>query len=107
MALSDVLFEAVQRIERYQRTQPQVYEELRGEIDDLKARMRALQFKLDRPPARMDVALGKLNGALRELHAVVAGDPNEHLVSYAVDGVMSALGYLGTYIRRQRDPESD
>lgn len=48
--ISDVLFEALVEIERYQREMPGVYENSRAEIDAVKVAMRALQWKLDLPP---------------------------------------------------------
>jgi hypothetical protein len=46
--ISDILFQAVQAIERYQREMPHHYDQLRAEIDEVKAAMRGLQRRLDR-----------------------------------------------------------
>ena len=48
--ISDVLFEAIEEIERYQNDFSQCYDELRAEIDAVKEIMRALRIKLDTPP---------------------------------------------------------
>jgi peptidoglycan hydrolase CwlO-like protein len=49
--ISDVLFEAIEEIERYQNDLPQCYDEIREEINAVKETMRALQIKLDTPPS--------------------------------------------------------
>jgi hypothetical protein len=48
--ISDVLFDAIEEIERHQKFSPQCYNELREEIDAVKEAMRALQIKLDSYP---------------------------------------------------------
>jgi len=47
--ISDVLFKAIEEIERYQNDLPQCYDEIREEINAVKETMRALQIKLDTP----------------------------------------------------------
>ena len=48
--ISDVLFEAVQEIERYEAECPESYGDIKEEIAAVKNSMRALQQKLDTPP---------------------------------------------------------
>jgi metal-dependent amidase/aminoacylase/carboxypeptidase family protein len=50
--ISDVLFEAVEEIERYQRDIPWCYDDpaITAEIEAVKASMTALRIKLDTPP---------------------------------------------------------
>jgi hypothetical protein len=51
--ISDVLFEALQQIERYQKESPDMYDEMKDEIEQVKHVMRRLLHKLDdpRPPS--------------------------------------------------------
>ena len=48
--ISDILFEAIEEIERYQKDFSECYDELRAEIDAVKEIMSALRIKLDTPP---------------------------------------------------------
>lgn len=48
--ISDVLFEAIEEIERYQSNFPDHYNEIRDEIDKVKGAMCRLQLSLDAPP---------------------------------------------------------
>jgi len=48
--ISDVLFDAIEAIERNQEDSPVWYDEFRDEIDAVKGAMRALQLKLDSYP---------------------------------------------------------
>jgi hypothetical protein len=49
--ISDVLFQAIQEIEEYQRDFPMCYDDVGGEIDRVKEAMRSLQRTLnDQPP---------------------------------------------------------
>ena len=48
--ISDVLFEAVSEIERYQREMPDIYRPLQSEIDDVKQVIERLRTKLDSAP---------------------------------------------------------
>jgi hypothetical protein len=48
--ISDVLFEAIEEIERYQREFPRSYDEIKPDIEAVKAKMRALQRFLDTLP---------------------------------------------------------
>jgi hypothetical protein len=50
MAISDVLFESAIEIRKYLENLPEMYEDVRGEVDDLLSRMDALRAKLDTPP---------------------------------------------------------
>jgi hypothetical protein len=50
MAISDVLFESSIEIRRYLENLPDMYEDVRGEVDDLLSRMDVLGAKLDTPP---------------------------------------------------------
>ena len=47
--ISDVLFEAIEEIERYQADMPICYDTRRIEIDRVKEEMRNLQHRLDIP----------------------------------------------------------
>jgi len=47
--ISDVLFEAREEISRYRQEFPDVYDEIRDEIDRVKAAMETLQRRLDDP----------------------------------------------------------
>jgi hypothetical protein len=47
--ISDVLFDAVEEIENYQRDLPEAYENWRSLIAECKDAMRSLQKKLDDP----------------------------------------------------------
>lgn len=47
--LSEILFDMVEEIERYQRIYPHIYNRVERDIEDLKARIRALQCKLNPP----------------------------------------------------------
>jgi len=49
--ISDVLFDAVESIRRYQKEQPDVYADFREEIDSVVASMTRLLERLDTPPA--------------------------------------------------------
>ena len=49
--ISDVLFEALQEIERYQREMPDVYSDMAADIERVKVEMQTLQRRLDTPPA--------------------------------------------------------
>ena len=58
--------------------------------------------------AQIERAIALLNEAASLIVDVNdENDGNEHLLSYAADGIGSTLGYLGTYRRRLDDPESD
>jgi hypothetical protein len=48
--ISDILFEAIEEIERYQNDFSECYDDLREEIDAVKDAMKALKIKLDTPP---------------------------------------------------------
>lgn len=48
--ISDVLFDALEEIERYQREFPLVYSGITSEIEEVKLPMRRLMNKLDTPP---------------------------------------------------------
>lgn len=50
MAISDVLFESALEIRKYLESLPEMYEDVRSEVDDLLSRMDALRAKLDTPP---------------------------------------------------------
>jgi len=54
--ISDVLFEAVQEIERYEKEMPESYasEPLKSKIKAVKDTMTALQRELDTPPESVD-----------------------------------------------------
>lgn len=47
--ISDVLFDAIQEIERYQAEMPDSYDSIRAEIDEVIGKMRELQRRLDNP----------------------------------------------------------
>ena len=47
--ISDVLFEAFEQIEQCQREYPQCYDDIRAEIDAVKAAMNQLRANLDNP----------------------------------------------------------
>jgi hypothetical protein len=49
--ISDVLFDALQEIERYQREFPEVYSDMADDIDAAKQAMRRLQASLDNSPS--------------------------------------------------------
>ena len=49
--IADVLFEALEEIERYQKVYPEVYDSFQQEIEDVKTAMRHLQRRLDIPPS--------------------------------------------------------
>lgn len=49
------------------------------------------------------ILLRKARGILFKID----GRENDHLIVYAVDGISSAEGYLGTFRRRLDDPEAD
>jgi hypothetical protein len=53
MAISDVLFESAIEIRKYLENLPEMYEDVRPEVDDLLSRMDALRAKLDTPPFLM------------------------------------------------------
>ena len=48
--IADVLYEALEDIERYQRNYGDCYDNLRDRIEPVKAAMRDLMMYLDRPP---------------------------------------------------------
>ena len=48
--ISDVLFEAIEEIERYQRELPQAYSRMREDIELVKKVLASLQARLDTPP---------------------------------------------------------
>ena len=47
--VSDVLFEAIEELNNYQEEQPEMYNEFKNEIDDIKEKMNSLLIKLDTP----------------------------------------------------------
>jgi hypothetical protein len=49
--ISDVLFDAVEEIRRYQRDMPDAYESMQAEIDAVTTAMDLLRAKLDAPPS--------------------------------------------------------
>jgi hypothetical protein len=55
--LPDILFEAVQDIEFYQETHPELYDQYRQEIDVLKNLMTSLQKKLETTSGGLPVPL--------------------------------------------------
>jgi hypothetical protein len=55
--LPDILFEAIQDIEYYQETHPELYEQYRKEIDTLKDLMRHLQKQLETTSGGLPVPL--------------------------------------------------
>jgi hypothetical protein len=57
MAISDVLFESSIEIRRYLENLPEMYEDVRAEVDDLLSRMDGLRAKLDTPPFLRPAAL--------------------------------------------------
>src|SRR5262245_61739614 len=61
--ISDVLFEALEEIERYQRDCPEAYSdpELKKEIESVKSAMRGLQRWLDTPPSLGEEGLSSFN----------------------------------------------
>ena len=48
--ISDVLFDAVEEIRRYQRDMPDAYESMQAEIDAVTTAMDLLRARLDAPP---------------------------------------------------------
>lgn len=48
--LSEILFDTVEEIERYQRIYPHIYNRVEQDIEEIKTRIRALQSKLNAPP---------------------------------------------------------
>lgn len=70
--ISDVLFEAIAEIERYQRSFPKSYDGLRVEIGKVTAVMNALKTLLDCPPSkgqypRFETVLGRLRAEIAKL----------------------------------------
>jgi hypothetical protein len=53
LMLPDILFEAVQELEFYQAEYPQLYEQYREEIDQIKNLMELLRVKIERPPGTL------------------------------------------------------
>ena len=52
--LSDVLFDAVEQIEEWQRLAPEWYDGLKNEIDAVKSAMNALRERLDDPRSPLE-----------------------------------------------------
>ncbi len=52
--IGDVLYDAIQELERYQREMPDSYDDMRDEIEACKNAMRKLRRKLDLPPDVLD-----------------------------------------------------
>jgi hypothetical protein len=70
--ISDELYEAIEEIERYQRSFPKCYDGLRVEIGKVTAVMNALKTWLDCPPSkgrypRFEAALGRLRAEIARL----------------------------------------
>ncbi len=70
--ISDELCEAIEEIERYQRSFPKSYDGLRVEIGKVTAVMNALKTWLDCPPSkgrypRFEAALGRLRAEIARL----------------------------------------
>lgn len=57
--ISDVLFEAVEQIEEYQKAMPQCYDSIKDRIDKVKGEMKELQIFLDTPPSLDEFKEGK------------------------------------------------
>jgi len=92
--ISDVLSDAIQEIERYQREMPHAYgdPELTRKIEAIKKTMRELMCELITPPGEQEIA-GEIR--IRFLSPPITAEDRAALKEALTDIARSLAGYLG------------
>ena len=81
--ISDVLLDAIAKIQRYQEERPAAYDSMRAEIDAVVTAMESLRAKLDTPPsADAQAWLDELPQESLAAFEIQMGRPPESLADY-------------------------